>query len=91
MTSEEFIQRLEELKPLNIKFKYHYSYIFNCGCFDEMWINETQPIKYLIDRIKDDMKSGRTYNRISYDTDDYYRRYVDINEIIIKDGYLEFN
>ena len=55
-----------------------------------MWVNETQPVQYLIDCIKDDMKSGRTYNSISYDTDDYYRRYVDINDIIIKDGYLEF-
>lgn len=91
MTSEEFIQRLEDLKPLNIKFKYHYSYISNCGCFDEMRENETQNIQYLIDSIKNDMNTGRTYNTIKYDTDDYYRRYVDINDIIIKDGFLEFN
>lgn len=92
MTSEEFLQRLEELnKQTNLKFKYHYSYIPNCGCFDEMWINETQTPHYLIDRIKDDLESGRSYNTISYDTDDYYRRYIDINDIIIKDGFLVFN
>lgn len=91
MTSEEFIQRLEELKELNIKFKYHYSYISNRGCFDEMWENENQPIQYLIDSIKNDMKAGLMYNAIKYDTDDYYRRYVEINDIIIKDGFLEFN
>lgn len=90
MNSTEFIKRLEELKSLNIKFKYHYSYM-NCGCFDEMWVNENQTVQYLIDCIKDEMKEGRVYNTITYDTDDYYRRYVDINEIIVKDGFLEFN
>lgn len=86
MNSTEFLQRLEELQPLGIKFKYHYSYIPNCGCFDEMWLNETQTVQYLIDAIKED----RFYNNISFDTDDYYRRYVDINDIAIKDNYLEF-
>lgn len=91
MNSIEFIQRLEELKSLNFKFKYYYTYITNCGCFDEMWINdESQTVQYLIDCIKDDLEAGRVYNTISYDTDDYYRRYVDINDIIIKDGLLEF-
>lgn len=85
MNSIEFIKRLEELKSTNLKFKYYYSYI-GFGYFDEMFLNETQTIQYLIDAIKDD----RFHNTITFDTDDYYRRYVDINNIIVKDNYLEF-
>ena len=41
MNSTEFIKRLEELKQTNLKFKYYYSYL-GFGCFDEMFLNETQ-------------------------------------------------
>lgn len=85
MNTTEFLQRLEELKSTNLKFKYHYSYI-GFGCFDEMWLNTTQTTQYLIASIKDD----RFYNSITFDTDDDYRRYVDITDIVIKDDYLEF-
>lgn len=85
MNSTEFIKRLEELKQTNLKFKYYYSYL-GFGCFDEMFLNETQTAQYLIDFIKED----RFYESISYDTDDYCRRYISINDIIVKDNYLEF-
>jgi hypothetical protein len=51
-----------------------------------MWINETQTVQYLIDSINED----RFYESITFDTDDYNRRYIDINDIIVKDSYLEF-
>ena len=93
MNSIEFINKLEELKQLNLNFNYYYLYISNCGCFDEMWINDThqpQTPQYLIDCIKLDLESGRSYNTISYDTEEDYRRYVSINDIIVQDGCLEF-
>ena len=41
MNSIEFVKRLEALAPLGVKFKYYYSYL-GFGCFDEMFLNETQ-------------------------------------------------
>ena len=81
MNSTELVKRLEELKQTNLKFKY-YSYL-GFGRFGEMWINETQTVQYLIDSIKED----RFYESITFD---YNRRYININDIIVKDSYLEF-
>ena len=85
MTAKEIINKLNKYVHTDLKFKYEYM-LFTDYIIEEIDENEDQSISDLIDVIKEAEYDGD----MRLDTNYEKKRYIYINDIIIKDGYLEF-
>lgn len=85
MTSKEIIQKLTSYIHTDLKFEHEYC-LFLDYIIEEMYENESQTIKDLINVIAQSNYDGD----MRLDTNYEKKRYIYINDIIIKDGYLKF-